>query len=539
MDDLKNKNGKTDTYYGQQKDGKRHGQGKITFSDGSKYDGAWNNDIIEGKGTHYFANKAVYEGNFKNNKQNGIGTMTFANKNVYNGAWKDSKMEGQGKMTFANKDVYNGAWKDSKIHGQGKMTFANKDVYNGAWKDSKIHGQGKMTFANKNVYNGACENGVGHGQGVMTFFDLGLYNGAWKNGKRHGQGKMTFFDGNVHNGAWENGQMNGMGTMTNPDGKKYIGEWKDDEIDGLGSTTSDLHHHIGYRQNNILMGPGKITFLDTLNAHGGNVHLYKSLEGNFTNDTALDIATVTFLDGRVYKGAFKTANTVYNGAAQGLGKMTFPDTVNADNRQRIYPYVSYEGGFEGNKMQGRGAAKSSDGSMTVGNFINDKKSGAFTTIDKNGQISFDGPYGAMEGLTTIYSAINHVFFNTFYPYLTKFSNFLGAFNAHNDGVTKDKKITLIEFLPTYFSNKEDEKLLIIDAIEQTKEHFPEIYKHINNTYNANFELSIESSILDTCKKIDFTISNRIDLEPSTTSILKSASRVDNAKVKIKNDRGCI
>jgi hypothetical protein len=80
----------------------------------------------------------------------------------------------------------------------------------------------------------------------------------------------------------------------------------------------------------------------------------------------------------------------------------------------------------------------------------------------------------------------------------------------------------------------DEKLLIIDVIEQTKKHFPEIYKHINNTYNANIELSLEIF-----KDIDFLISNRIDLEPSTTPSLESVSCVDNAKVTIKNDRGSI
>ena len=71
-----------DVYKGQLKDDKRHGQGKMFYSDGNVYDGEWKDDLRDGFGRMisgmYFPEKDssynyVYEGNWKNNKRDGTG----------------------------------------------------------------------------------------------------------------------------------------------------------------------------------------------------------------------------------------------------------------------------------------------------------------------------------------------------------------------------------------------------------------------------------------------------------------------------------
>ena len=52
-------------YVGEKKDGKRHGQGTLTFSDGSSYEGEYRNDKRHGQGTLTKPNGDKYVGEFK------------------------------------------------------------------------------------------------------------------------------------------------------------------------------------------------------------------------------------------------------------------------------------------------------------------------------------------------------------------------------------------------------------------------------------------------------------------------------------------
>jgi hypothetical protein len=42
--------------------GERHGDGLLEYSNGDKYNGAWQNDLKCGKGVFHSANGEVYEG---------------------------------------------------------------------------------------------------------------------------------------------------------------------------------------------------------------------------------------------------------------------------------------------------------------------------------------------------------------------------------------------------------------------------------------------------------------------------------------------
>ena len=86
-------------YVGEKKDGKRHGQGTLTFSDGSSYEGEYRNDKRHGQGTLTKPNGDKYVGEFKDGKQDGQGTYTWSDGRKYVGEWKDGYRTGQGTFT--------------------------------------------------------------------------------------------------------------------------------------------------------------------------------------------------------------------------------------------------------------------------------------------------------------------------------------------------------------------------------------------------------------------------------------------------------
>ena len=109
-------------YVGEKKDGKRHGQGILTFSDGSKYEGEYRDDKKHGQGTETFSDGSKYEGEYRDDKKHGQGTKTFSDGNSYEGEWKDGKQDGNGEYSWSNGRKYVGEWKDGFKTGQGTIS---------------------------------------------------------------------------------------------------------------------------------------------------------------------------------------------------------------------------------------------------------------------------------------------------------------------------------------------------------------------------------------------------------------------------------
>ena len=129
-----------------------NGQGTLTWTDGTKYEGEFKDDKQNGQGTVTFANGAKYEGEFKDDNFHGQGTYTWPSGNKYVGEFKDNKQNGQGTYTTPNGFKYVGEHKDGKFNGQGTYTFADGRKYVGEWKDGKsVDGKTKLieTAANK------------------------------------------------------------------------------------------------------------------------------------------------------------------------------------------------------------------------------------------------------------------------------------------------------------------------------------------------------------------------------------------------------
>lgn len=191
-----------DVYAGSFKGLLPHGKGKYTWSDGTAYEGDWEEGKMTGKGRISWASGATYEGDFSGNYLHGFGTFTGSDGFVYRGVWRMNSQHGIGRKKYQNSDVYDGCWKEGKREGSGRYAWSNGNMYIGSWK-----------------------NGTMCGRGVMKWLSGDLFDGFWSNGLRHGTGCYRFADGSYYFGTWTKGLKDGLGTFY-PAGNKHSAQRK-------------------------------------------------------------------------------------------------------------------------------------------------------------------------------------------------------------------------------------------------------------------------------------------------------------------------
>jgi hypothetical protein len=87
--------------------------------------------LESGHATHRYGNDGTYTGQWKNRLPHGQGELTWDDGSFYDGSFRDGKMAGQGKLVFDNGHVYEGSWLNGKMDGQGKIdteTFVSKGL---------------------------------------------------------------------------------------------------------------------------------------------------------------------------------------------------------------------------------------------------------------------------------------------------------------------------------------------------------------------------------------------------------------------------
>ena len=85
--------------------GKQHGQGTETLSDGSKYVGKWMQGFAHGQGIETSSDGSKREGEWGNGWLYGRGIETFPDGSKYEGEWKKSRKT-IGIMTYSNGEKY-------------------------------------------------------------------------------------------------------------------------------------------------------------------------------------------------------------------------------------------------------------------------------------------------------------------------------------------------------------------------------------------------------------------------------------------------
>jgi hypothetical protein len=77
-------------YYGEMKDGKRHGYGLVLYKNGGNYEGYWKKGRKHGEGTRLYRNGDVYIGKFIKGHREGHGQYCMSGDSTYyNLVWKD------------------------------------------------------------------------------------------------------------------------------------------------------------------------------------------------------------------------------------------------------------------------------------------------------------------------------------------------------------------------------------------------------------------------------------------------------------------
>ena len=101
-----------------------------------------------------YKNGNVYEGQLLNGKRSGNGTMTFSNGDVYVGMWKNDQMNDfEGLYTFSNGNEYKGSFRHSAsskfgvFHGSGTLKVKDLGVLTGSFEENLVHGPGRFEFS--------------------------------------------------------------------------------------------------------------------------------------------------------------------------------------------------------------------------------------------------------------------------------------------------------------------------------------------------------------------------------------------------------
>ncbi len=201
-------------YSGEWKDGFHHGLGKMTFANGSYYQGNFVNGNFEGEGEYKDIRKngtiGHYKGNFIKGRFAGEGehTLSHINKNKvkhYKGNFVNGEYSGFGIFTSSN-GHYVGNFVSNKFEGKGKYFWTNGDCYEGEFHDNKFHGQGILTNLEKNL-------------------EINKYEGMFANNKFNGCGILIKSNGDRFEGNFANNKYNGCGILIKSNGERFEGNF--------------------------------------------------------------------------------------------------------------------------------------------------------------------------------------------------------------------------------------------------------------------------------------------------------------------------
>ena len=82
----------------------------------------------------------VYKGEWKNGEKwrpNGLGVMTYPDGQKYVGRWEDDKRNGQGTLTYPDGREYEGEFKRGERNGQGTLIFPDGIKFVGEFREDK------------------------------------------------------------------------------------------------------------------------------------------------------------------------------------------------------------------------------------------------------------------------------------------------------------------------------------------------------------------------------------------------------------------
>lgn len=323
------------------------------FPNHNTYNGAWLNGRCHGDGLYTWSDGTEYAGEFREGLMWGQGEKRWSNGRRYCGEWVQDMMWGNGEMTWPTGEKYTGQFFKGVFHGRGTRSWPNGDSYTGEFRHGEPDGEGKFESAAEGwVYTGHWIHGEMCGNGQKTLPDGVVYVGEWRQGCRHGHGCLTWPSGACYEGQFVDDCMEGRGRKTFADGSWCEGEFKDGELEGHGTFHwPDSTEFEGRWQRSEVVGPGTHRFADgtciagsfeDCGATGEGTKTWAngcSYAGRLLHNQIHHYGVLRWSDGRCYVGHFKDE------AMHGVGMLTWSDSLGA---------CVYKGYFEENRFHGHG-----------------------------------------------------------------------------------------------------------------------------------------------------------------------------------------
>lgn len=129
------------------KDKIRQGRGVQVWTDGTKYEGRWENNMANGRGRLIHSDGSAYEGDWVDDKAHGCGTYWRTDGAKYEGEWEADMQHGFGVETWPDGSQYTGQYVMGKKQGQGEFSWADGSSYKGEFSDDFLDGEGIYTLA--------------------------------------------------------------------------------------------------------------------------------------------------------------------------------------------------------------------------------------------------------------------------------------------------------------------------------------------------------------------------------------------------------
>uniref|UniRef100_A0ACD5XPI1 Uncharacterized protein n=2 Tax=Avena sativa TaxID=4498 RepID=A0ACD5XPI1_AVESA len=134
--------------------------------------------------------EGTYRGRCQEGVPEGKGRLTYSDGSFYDGLWRYGKRSGLGTLYYSNGDVFHGTWRDGLIHGKGWYYFHSGDRWFANFWKGKANGEGRFYAKDGSILFGHFRNGWRHGECLLIDENGSRWLEVWDDGLLIGRTKL-------------------------------------------------------------------------------------------------------------------------------------------------------------------------------------------------------------------------------------------------------------------------------------------------------------------------------------------------------------